>query len=68
MSDSRLEQIEVKLAYQEDTVRELSDVIYRQQRLIDALEQRCRQLEARIISIASASSPSSPEDEKPPHY
>ncbi len=68
MSDSRLEQIEVKLAYQEDTVRELSDVIYRQQLLIDALEQRCRQLEERMTSIASAAPPASAEDEKPPHY
>ena len=58
MSDSRLEQIEVKLAYQEDTVRELSDVIYRQQMLIDALEQRCRQLEERMTSIGSAASTS----------
>ena len=68
MSDSRLEQIEVKLAYQEDTVRELSDVIYRQQMLIDALEQRCRQLEERMTSITSAAPPASAEEEKPPHY
>lgn len=68
MSDSRLEQIEIKLAYQEDTVRELSDVIYRQQLLIDALEQRCRQLEERITSMTSAPPPSPAEDEKPPHY
>jgi len=68
LSDSRLEQIEVKLAYQDDTVRELSDVIYRQQLLIDALEQRCRRLEERITSMASATPASSAEDEKPPHY
>jgi SlyX protein len=68
LTDSRLEQIEVKLAYQEDTIRELGDVIYRQQQLIDALQQLCRQLEERIASIADPGPPVPAEDETPPHY
>jgi len=68
VSENRLEQIEIKLAYQEDATRELSDVVYRQQQLIDQLQAFCRQLEQRVNSASEPASADSAADEKPPHY
>jgi len=68
VSERRLEQIEIKLAYQEDATRELSDVIYRQQQLIDQLQAFCQRLEERISTASESAAEPSAEDEKPPHY
>ena len=37
MNDDRLVEVETKLAYQEDTIQQLNEVICRQQDQIDAL-------------------------------
>lgn len=68
VSDERLEQIEIKLAYQDDALGQLSDVVYRQQQQIEALRDHCLRLEERLTSVGSADSAPSAEDEKPPHY
>ncbi len=68
MSDERLEQIEIKLAYQDDALRQLSDVVYRQQQQIEVLHSHCQRLDERITSASAAGAPPSTEDEKPPHY
>ncbi len=68
MNERRLEQIEIKLAYQEDATRELSDVIYRQQQLIDQLQAFCQRLEERFSTASESATATSAEDEKPPHY
>jgi len=68
VSDERLEQIEIKLAYQDDALRQLSDVVYRQQQQIEVLRSQCQRLDERITNDGSAAAPPSAEDEKPPHY
>ncbi|MGB5622237.1 MAG: SlyX family protein [Gammaproteobacteria bacterium] len=68
MSDERLEQIEIKLAYQDDALRQLSDVVYRQQQQIELLRNHCQRLDERMTNAGSAAAPASAEDEKPPHY
>lgn len=69
MSDTALERIELKIAYLESANQELSDIVYRQQREIDALRTQLsawqRQLEAwRSEQLESGD----PLDERPPHY
>lgn len=68
----RIVTIETKLAYQEDTLLQLNDVICRQQNQIDALERLTQQLIGRVgdLSAAAAQSGSalSAIDERPPHY
>lgn len=69
MDDSRLMDIETKLAYQEKTIRELNEVVCEQQTEIDRLSRICDKLmkmgreQARMAAATDA-----PANEKPPHY
>jgi uncharacterized coiled-coil protein SlyX len=62
------EQIEIKLAYLEQANADLSDVVYRQQQEIDALNLRLSELAGRIEAAQSVPTAYTPEAEKPPHY
>lgn len=64
----RLDRIEIKLAYLEEANAQLSDVVLRQQREIDALKLRLDRLKDRLEATQHAPTPYSLEDEKPPHY
>mgnify|MGYP003657159299 CR=1 FL=1 len=66
--DERLIEIETKLAYQEHTISELNDVIYRQQQQIDQLERICNTLTDRVQDMAETSGSEKGGHEKPPHY
>ncbi len=66
--DERLIEIETKVAYQEHTISELNDVIYRQQQQIDQLERICKALTDRMQDMAETSTSDKGGYEKPPHY
>ena len=66
--DERLIEIETKVAYQEHTISELSDVIYRQQQQIDQLERICNALSDRMQDMAESATTDKGGHEKPPHY
>ena len=69
MNDDALEKIETKIAFLERANSELSEVVFRQQRVIDALQTQLAALGARIqASQESEVTPRTPEDERPPHY
>jgi SlyX protein len=69
MNDDARERIETKLAFLELANGELSDVVFRQQRVIDALQAQVAALWARVhASQESGVTPRRPEDERPPHY
>lgn len=68
MIEQRLVEVETKLAYQEDTLQALNDVICQQQKQIDQLEAACKLLVDRIKALATTNDSSQPADEKPPHY
>jgi len=68
MDESRLIEIETKLAHQEDMVNELNDVVTDQQAQISRLDELCRALVSRVRSISDGEAAGSPEDERPPHY
>ncbi|VCU72604.1 hypothetical protein PIGHUM_04706 [Pigmentiphaga humi] len=66
-SAERLTEIEVKLAFTEDLLEQLNQLVYRQQQQIEAL---ARELAA-VRQQASAAGPAtggSLRDEIPPHY
>jgi SlyX protein len=68
---ARLETIELKIAHLERTVQELSDVLYRQQRELDALDAQHRRLLERVESAAAESADAADAAtriEIPPHY
>jgi uncharacterized coiled-coil protein SlyX len=65
---TRLDQIEIKLAHLERGLVELNDVVIRQQREIDLLTARNRQLKQQLESLESGGGASADAFEKPPHY
>jgi len=68
MTDKRITELETKVAYQEHTIQELNDVIYRQQQQIDEIEIKCQHLMSRIQSLAETGSGDQPANDRPPHY
>lgn len=65
--EERITELEIKIAYQDDTIQQLNEVIIRQQKEIDQLKQFCRQLDDRLSGMTSTAE-RRPEDEVPPHY
>jgi SlyX protein len=69
MHDEALERIEIKLAFLERANDELSDVVFRQQGVIDALRAQVATLESKMQTFQeSGMTTRTPEDERPPHY
>lgn len=66
MSESRLATLEVKCAYLEKTVSELSEVLWRQQKELDALRGDYEDLKQRMNADPGLVDATS--DERPPHY
>lgn len=67
MSQTSIEALEVRLAYQDDAINQMSDQLYAQSRELASLTERCRQLEQRLQRLAENSA-APPQDETPPHY
>lgn len=65
--DSRLTELEVKLAFAEDLLDAMNTTLYRQQQQIDRLEREVRELREQLAATAPAE-PRSLRDEIPPHY
>lgn len=63
--ESRLIDLETKIAYQDKTIEDLSDVIYKQQQQITGLEKALELLKKQINSIGDNEIRG---HEKPPHY
>jgi SlyX protein len=72
MTEQRIIAIETKIAYQEDTIAQLNEVVCKQQTQIDALERLTQQLIGRVRDLSEASAQTngilSAADERPPHY
>ena len=68
MNAPSLEQIEIKIAYLERANAELSDVVFRQHRELEALRAQLVALATRIEAAPSDGGARTPEEERPPHY
>lgn len=64
MTAERLNALEIKVAFQEKAIRELNDVIYRQQTEIDRLTVQVKTL----LESGTPGGSDGPANEKPPHY
>jgi SlyX protein len=69
----RLIEIETKLAYQEDLLQSLNDIVVQQRQQIDVLQLKINKLSERLSidsndSEISGSAFNNAEDELPPHY
>ena len=68
MSEDRVTELETKVAYHEDSIQELNQVIISMQKQIDSLEITCQALKDRLRDMSGMMSNISDHDEKPPHY
>jgi uncharacterized coiled-coil protein SlyX len=68
MNDETLEQIQTKIAFLERANTDLSDVVYRQQQEIRALNARIAAVAERLATGSAEERQRPPEDERPPHY
>ena len=66
--EDRIIELETKITFFEKTVQELNEVIYSQQKQIDALEKASRELAKMVKDGAVGSGNDMPANEKPPHY
>jgi SlyX protein len=66
--EQSIEQIETKIAYLERAVGELSDVVFRQQREMQALKAEIEQLRDRLEAAQAQEGSPDPTLERPPHY
>ena len=68
---SRLDELESRLAFQDDLIESLNRVVARQDRELAGLAQRVKDLETRLADLAEAASSApggSGGHEVPPHY
>ena len=69
MSEERLVEIETKIAYHEQTLKDLNGVVYEQQQEIEKLRSICDALVKRVKEFSEyAPGIGAPANEKPPHY
>ena len=67
MEDKRLTDLELKFMEQEQAISELSDIVTRQWQQIEALQRKLSHAHERIVTLEDAV-PTTPANEKPPHY
>ncbi len=62
--------LQTRVAYQEDTINQLNEVVTRQDSQLLLLREQLRSLAQRLedISRQPAAGPSAIADERPPHY
>lgn len=66
--ESRIVELETRLAFQEHTLQELNDVVARQQQEILQLTRELEALRAQIRALAPAPVAGRGEEPPPPHY
>ncbi|NPC73215.1 SlyX family protein [Corallococcus sp. AB004] len=66
MEDKRLVELEIRYTQQQELLQELSDVLYQQGRVIDALRMELDQLKHKLD--AEPGLVDARQQERPPHY
>ena len=65
----RVTDLESRLAFQDDTLQTLNEVVFAQQRLLERLEMQVKALARRQEELLSQlGQPGETEDAPPPHY
>ncbi len=69
MTEKRLVEIETKIAFQEQTIKDLNGVLCEQQQEIERLGSICDALVKRVKELSEFTPGNdAPANEKPPHY
>ena len=67
-TEARLEALEIKAAYQEDSLDRLSEQVYKQQLQIERLQALVAELHGQLQSQGQPATLRSLLDDRPPHY
>ena len=65
---NEMESVQIKLAFQEETISEMSDEIAKQQKEIGQLQEELQQLRRELRAITESPIKSESEETPPPHY
>ncbi|KJF87090.1 SlyX protein [Photobacterium phosphoreum] len=65
---SRLDELEMKLAFQEQTIDELNDALTKQQFMIDRMEVQLKFMVGKVKGMQTSNMASESEETPPPHY
>jgi uncharacterized coiled-coil protein SlyX len=68
MQTEPLEEVQSKIAFLEQAIAELSDVVFRQHKEIQLLEMQLNAVKERLDSARSDAVTRTVEQERPPHY
>jgi len=66
--ESRIEQLELKLSFMEDTVQALNDVVTRQDLEIQQLNMQLKHLKDKLQDVKSDTVIPEADETPPPHY
>jgi len=66
-TDTRVTELEIRLAHQERVIEELSDELVRQGSALDRTTRTLQQLAERFLALEEAAAPAA-EATRPPHY
>ncbi|MDP2057220.1 MAG: SlyX family protein [Thiobacillus sp.] len=66
MNESRLTELETKLAFAEDLLETLNQTVIRQQAQLDSMQQQLRLLHQQLQALPDEAR--TPRDDIPPHY
>jgi uncharacterized coiled-coil protein SlyX len=68
MLEERLTEIELRVAFQDDTIQQLNDVIVRQQHDIEQLTEELQLLKQQMQILAPSLVVDQSQETPPPHY
>ena len=63
--EQRIDQLEIRVAHQDQTIAELNEVITAQWKKVEMLERQLRRLGDEFEALET---PEAPASQKPPHY
>ena len=66
-TEKRIEDLEIRVSYQENTIQELNGQLYGQRQAIDRLEATVRSMAKRLRDLHPGNA-DLPVNERPPHY
>lgn len=66
--ENKIIELQSKLAFQDEAINDLNEVITDQQNQLDKLREEIRLLGLRISSVAETSNVSEEKEPPPPHY
>ncbi len=63
--DTRIHDLEIRVAHQDQTIADLNDVITAQWKKLDAMERQLKRVSEELETMDQAEAPA---NQKPPHY